>query len=202
MYRILKAIFGPLFRLLFRIQFFGRENVPAEGGYILVSNHRSGYDPLFIAVGSRRQVHFMAKEELMKIPVVGWIIRKAECFGVSRGSGDTSAVDTAVDYLKKGEVVGIFPEGTRAKPGTILRPKSGVSHIAKMSGAGILPCAVSIDGKCRLGCRIKVSFGKFIPFEQRGLEGEGASGLRNATRVMWNQGVLPLLEELEGPANQ
>ena len=71
-----------------------------------------------------------------------------------------------------------------------------------MSGAGILPCAVSIDGKCRLGCRIKVSFGKFIPFEQLGLEGEGASGLRNATRVMWNQGVLPLLEELEGPANQ
>ena len=199
MYAILKAIFSPLFRLMFRIEFFGRENVPAEGGYILASNHRSGYDPLFLAVGSCRQIHFMAKQELMEVPVVGWIIRKAECFGVSRGSGDTSAVDTAVDYLKKGEVVGIFPEGTRAKPGTTLRPKSGVSHIAKMSRVGILPCAVSIDGKCRLGCKIKISYGKFIPYEELGLDGAGASGLRSATRTMWNKGVLPLLEELEGP---
>jgi hypothetical protein len=53
-----------------------------------------------------------------------------------------------------------------------------------------------------LGCHIKVSFGKLIPFEQLGLEGEGSGGLRNATRVMWNQGVLPLLEELEGPRQQ
>ena len=131
MYRILKAIFGPLFRLLFRIQFFGRENVPAEGGYILVSNHRSGYDPLFIAVGSRRQVHFMAKEELMKIPVVGWIIRKAECFGVSRGSGDTSAVDTAVDYLKKGEVVGIFPKAPVPSPALFCAPSRGFPTLQK-----------------------------------------------------------------------
>jgi len=202
MYWILRGIFSPLFRLMFHISFYGKENIPAEGGYILACNHRSGYDPLFLAIGTKRQIHFMAKEELIKMPVIGWILKKAQCFGVSRGSGDTSAVDTAVDYLKKGEVVGIFPEGTRAKPGVTLRPKSGVSHIAKMSSVGILPCAVSINGKCRLGCTVKVSYGKLIPFEQLGLEGEGAGGLRNATRVMWNQGVLPLLEELEGPINQ
>ena len=202
MYWILRAIFGPLFRLMFRVEFYGQENIPADGGYILVSNHRSGFDPLLLAVGSPHHVHYMAKEELMKMPVIGWILKKAGVFGISRGTGDTSAVDTAVDYLKKGEVVGIFPEGTRAPVGKTLRPKSGVSHIAKMSGASILPCCVSIDGKCRLGCRVKIRFGKLIPFEQLGLEGEGASGLRNATRIMWNQGVLTLLEELEGPVNQ
>lgn len=202
MYWFLRAVFSPLFRLMFRIRFYGQENIPTKGGFILVSNHRSGYDPLFIAIGTKLQVHYMAKEELMKAPVVGWILKKAQCFGVSRGSGDTGAVDTAVDYLKKGEVVGIFPEGTRASVGKTLRPKSGVSHIAKLSGASILPCCVSIDGKCRIGCTVKVSYGKLIPFEQLGLEEEGAGALRNATRVMWNQGVLPLLEQLEGPREE
>jgi len=202
MYWILKGIFSPLFRLMFRISISGQENIPAEGGYILVSNHRSGYDPLFLAIGSKRQIHFMSKAELMAMPVIGWILRKAQCFGVSRGSGDTGALDTAVNYLQDGEVVGIFPEGTRAEPGTTLRPKSGVSHIAKLSGAGVLPCCVSIDGKARLGARVRVRFGKLIPYEALGLEAEGSAGLRSATRTMWQGGVLPLLEELEGPADK
>lgn len=200
MYRFLKAIANPFLRLMFRISFEGQENVPATGGFILVSNHRSGYDPLFLAIGTGRQVHYMAKAELMKMPVVGWLLRRAECFGVERGTGDTGTIDTAVNYLQSGEVVGIFPEGTRAPVGKTLRPKSGVAHIAKTSGVGVLPCCVSIDGKCRLGCRVRVVYGKPISFQQLGLEGEGSTGLRTATRTMWNQGVLPLLETAEGPA--
>ncbi|MBR5559478.1 MAG: 1-acyl-sn-glycerol-3-phosphate acyltransferase [Oscillospiraceae bacterium] len=199
MYWILKAIFGPLFRLMFHLEFYGQENIPEKGGYILVSNHRSGYDPLFLSVGSPKHVHYMAKQELIELPIIGWIIKKAGGFGVSRGTGDTGAVDTAVNYLKNGEIVGIFPEGTRSRTGKPLRPKSGVAHIAKMSGADILPCCVSINGKCRLGCTIKVRYGKLIPYEELGLDGEGSTGLRTATRTMWNQGVLPLLEQFEGP---
>lgn len=201
MYWFLRGVFSPLFRLIFRIEFFGRENLPASGGYILVSNHRSGFDPLFLAIGSKRQLHFMAKEELMKTPVIGWILKKAQCFGVSRGSGDTGALDAAVSYLKHGEIVGIFPEGTRAEPGITLRPKSGASHIARMAGVGVLPCCVSIDGKARIGARVKVCYGKPISYEELGLQAEGSAGLRSATRTMWQNGVLPLLEKLEGTAN-
>ncbi len=200
MYRFLKAIFNPLLRLMFRIEFVGQQNIPAQGGFIMVSNHRSGFDPLFLAIGAPRQVFFMAKAELMKIPVVGWVMKKAGCFGVERGSGDTSVVDIAANHLQEGDVVGIFPEGTRAPVGKTLRPKSGVAHIAKISGVGVLPCCVSIDGKCRLGCRVKVVYGRPISYQQLGLEGEGSTGLRTATRTMWNQGVLPLLEAAEGPA--
>ena len=202
LYRFLVIVVGTFLKIVFRIEFIGQENVPQDRGYILVSNHRSGYDPLFLVIGMKPQVHFMAKEELMKLPLLGWLLANAGVFGVSRGTGDTGAVDTAVHYLKTGQVVGIFPEGTRAPLGTTLRPKSGVAHIARMSGAGVLPCCVSIDGRCRIGARVRVRYGQYIPNEQLGLDEGVAAGLRSATRVMWNQGVLPLLEELEGPAKQ
>jgi len=117
-YDLLGVVLRPAYKLLFPFsKVTGEENIPAEGGYILVSNHRSGYDPLFLAIGSKRQIHFMSKAELMAMPVIGWILRKAQCFGVSRGSGDTGALDTAVNYLQDGEVVHAYTEADHAVTG-------------------------------------------------------------------------------------
>jgi len=188
--------------LAFRIRYQGQENIPKSGGYLMVCNHRSAYDPLFLVTGVRPKICFMAKEELVRIPVLGPILKALGVFGVRRGKGDTSAVDAAVDLVKGGSIVGIFPEGTRAPVGTTLRPKSGAAHIAHMCHADVLPCCVSFQGKLRFRKTVTVCFGRLIPYDALGLEAEGTAGLRSATRVIWNENVLPLLQGVEGVVPQ
>ncbi len=194
-YRFARGLVNFFIKIMFRPQYVGRENIPQQGGYILVSNHCSGYDPLFLACGMKPQIHFMAKMELMRIPVLGFILGHAGVFGVDRGKGDTSAVDNAIQLIKNGGVVGMFPEGTRAPVHQPLRPRSGASHIAGVSEADILPCAIYFKGKMGIGRRVIISFGKLIPHEDLGMIGlQGSAALRSATGVMWGE-VLKLREQ-------
>ena len=100
--------------IFYKPRFEGLENVPKDKGFILVSNHISNFDPIFVAVKVKPRCYFMAKEELFRNPFVSLIIRGLGAFPVSRGKGDTAAVEKAVEYVKEGKVVAIFPKGTEA----------------------------------------------------------------------------------------
>ncbi len=194
-YRFARGLVNFFIRIVFRLDYIGRENIPQQGGYIVVSNHCSGYDPLFLACGMKPQIHFMAKAELLRMPVVGFILRHAGVFGVERGKGDTTAVDNAINHIKNGGVVGMFPEGTRAPTEQPLRPRSGAAHIAGASRADILPCAVYFKGKMGPGRRVVIAFGPLIPHEQLGMEGvSGSAALRSAMGEMWGA-VMKLRED-------
>ena len=149
----------------------GRENIPASGPLIVVSNHLNNADPPILASGiARRQVRFMAKIELFKMPF-GAIIRLYGAFPVRRFDADLAAMLHAERLLKRGGVLGMFPEGTRSRTGKVGRPHPGTALIALHTGAPILPCA--IVGTEQLGNplnvlrkpRIEVRMGKLIEVE-------------------------------------
>ena len=115
-YKIVRAILDFFFFIVFRLHVEGRENVPEKGAIIVAPNHKSYWDPPMIGVAFKtRIVHFMAKEELFKNPVFGWVIRQLGTFPVRRGVTDRAAIRQAVKVLKDGYPLGIFPEGTRIR---------------------------------------------------------------------------------------
>jgi len=141
-YDFAKAIVQPLTGALFAVTATGYENVPAAGPIIVAANHRSYLDPPLLASWFPRPVHWMAKEELFRIPVLGTLIRWCNAFPVTRGEGDIGSIRRALRILKEGGVVGIFPEGTRNIAGDV-EPKSGAVLLASMAHCPVVPVGLS-----------------------------------------------------------
>ncbi len=134
----------PIFKSLLRIKVEGIENIPLENGCILASNHRSNLDPFVLNTVSPRPIFFMAKQELFKVPILGWLIKKAGAIPVKRNKRDIGALKKTVSLLNEGYCVGIFPEGTRAKPGEFRKPQSGIGLIVSKTDSPVIP--VKIEG--------------------------------------------------------
>lgn len=170
--------------IFYKPRFEGLENVPKDKGFILVSNHISNFDPIFVAVKVKPRCYFMAKEELFRNPFVSLIIRGLGAFPVSRGKGDTAAVEKAVGYVKEGKVVAIFPEGHRSPDGKLQKLKSGAVVIAAETGGGMQPCIVKKGEKKGLRTPVTIRYGKFITHEQLGLTGRTPSQIRAANKLL------------------
>lgn len=139
-YKIVYAILWPVFRLVWPRRVFGRENI-LDGASIICANHSALTDPLLIAFafGRKRMIHFMAKAELSRIPVLSWILQKCGVFFVRRGEADVGAIRTAMRYLKNGERVMMFPEGTRVSSEEGGAAKRGAVSLASRLGVPIIP---------------------------------------------------------------
>ena len=144
---VLKIILYPFYRLLFWYSVTGLENIPQTGGVIFSSNHISYLDPVLWIIVIRRRIRFMAKQELFKNPLLGWFLRRMDVFGIERGGGDMAAVKTAIRVVRNGEILGLYPEGTRSKDGQPGRAKTGVALIAKAAKCDVVPAAVICRGK-------------------------------------------------------
>ncbi|HOV78641.1 MAG TPA: lysophospholipid acyltransferase family protein [Bacillota bacterium] len=144
--------------LLRRWEVYGAENLPASGGLVLVSNHISYWDPVVIGCAFNRQVYFMAKSELFEIPLLGPLLRALGAFPVRRDRTDSNAIRTALKIIKEGNIVGVFPEGTRSHTGELLRPHMGAAMLASKAGVAMLPVAVS--GTRGVFGKVKVFVGK------------------------------------------
>lgn len=166
--------YAPLLnKKMFDVEFVGLENVPAEGGFILASNHINALDPAVIASGIKnRQLHFMGKKELFDKAVVGYLFKKVNGFPVARGTVDTRALDYAARVVKEGHVLGIFPEGTRSKDCKPKNAKRGVSVIARAAKADILPVSIFTDDNYEKGTKLTVRVGELIPFEKLNIGGD------------------------------
>ncbi|NPA58813.1 MAG: 1-acyl-sn-glycerol-3-phosphate acyltransferase [Aquificae bacterium] len=134
----------PIFKKLFRIEVEGIENIPQDKGCIIASNHRSNLDPFVLNVVSPKPILFMAKQELFKVPVLSWLIKKAGAIPVRRDSRDIGALKKAIQLANSGHCIGIFPEGGRVKPGQFGKPQSGVGLLVSKTDAQVLP--VRIEG--------------------------------------------------------
>ena len=141
-YQIFKVLCQFWFGMILRTKIIGAENIPKEGAFILAANHVSNWDPPFLGTFIEREVYYMGKIELFKNPVMAAICRGLHVFPVKRGTADKTAIKTAVKILKDGKCFGIFPEGTRSKTGKLGKAESGVSLIAAMTKAPIIPAAI------------------------------------------------------------
>jgi 1-acyl-sn-glycerol-3-phosphate acyltransferase len=146
------AISGFLARVLWGARVEGEEHIPRSGPFILVSNHTSNLDPEFLgwAIGfrTRRLIHFMAKIEMRRWPVIGWLATQSGVYFVRRGEGDRAAQRYSLEALAAGRPIAMFPEGTRSRDGHLKAGKSGAALLAMRSGAPLLP--VGIAGTHRL----------------------------------------------------
>lgn len=159
-YRILRAFLAAWLRILHPvIHVHGRENIP-EGPCMLCCNHSSFSDPIWVIVYGKlsRLPRIMAKQELMKLPVLGWLYRKLGAFPVDRGATDLKAVQTTLKTLREGNRVLIFPEGTRVRKGKQVEAHSGALLMANRAKVPVVPIYVST--KKHLFSRINLSFGE------------------------------------------
>lgn len=158
LYRLFRSFFRAIFSFAYRWQVIGREHIPKEGPVILCANHISLWDPPLLGSGIERQVCFMAKEELFRIPVLSWFITQFGAFPVKRGAGDRAAIRSTLHILEQGKILGIFPEGSRSKTGQIGQGQGGAAMFALKSQAEVVP--VAIIGPYRLFRPITIVYGK------------------------------------------
>ena len=156
LYWPVRVSFQLFFLVYFRMARIGRRHVPRHGAAIIAANHRSFFDPFLIACLVRRPMYYVAKRELFEIhPLLNVLLRNLGAFPVDRGHGDQDTIATAKDLLARGELVLIFPEGTRTRPGPLGRPRRGVGRLALETGAPIVPVAIIGTEAIRRGWRIR-----------------------------------------------
>ena len=143
LYAVLRAILAFLLRTLFRLEVEGVENIPKHGSAILAPNHRSLIDHFVVAALTKRQVWFMGKAELFKSRMGARLLTALGAFPVKRGRPDRASLQRCLELLRDGQLVGIYPEGTRRPDSRFEEVEEGFAYIAVRSGAPIVPIGLS-----------------------------------------------------------
>ena len=141
-YRLLQRFLQIIAIVVYRIRYSGQENIPAEGGVLIVSNHQSHFDPPMVGIGSRRRMNFLARKTLFDFGPLGWIIGSVDAIPIDRDGLGLGGIKESLKRLKRGEMVLIFPEGTRTSDGEIAPFRPGFTTLAVRSHAAILPVAI------------------------------------------------------------
>jgi 1-acyl-sn-glycerol-3-phosphate acyltransferase len=190
LYAFVRGLLVPFMRLYFRMHVSGAEHIPEEGAAIIAPNHKSFYDSFFVAACTRRQVHFMAKTELIEARY-GPLLVRLGAFPVRRGQSDADALETAREILRQGGLLALFPEGTRVRdPDELGNPKRGAGRIALEEGAPLIPCAITgtealFAGPLPKPRRVQVAFSEPIPVDQLESTPDNAGELIEKT--LWPQ---------------
>lgn len=174
----------------FQLKVYGIENIPRSGGVLLAGNHQSYLDPVLIGVRLSQPVMYLANQYLFDVPGFGWLIRQVHAFPVQQGKGDRAAVSLAIDKLKEGHLLAIFPEGHRSPDGTLKKLHGGVALVARKANVPVVP--VAIDGAYKAWPRsmkifrpapVQVMYGKPLDIGDKSA-GEIMEELERAIRAM------------------
>lgn len=183
-YNIVRIFLVVLYKILFRYEVIGKHHIPEKGAVLLCSNHISLFDPPIIGIHLKRRINFMAKEELFKIPVLGFCIRQLGAFPVKRGASDKRAIRTSLELLRDNKIFAIFPEGTRSKSGEIGKGLSGAGLIALKEPCTVVP--VAITGPYHPFKKMKVVYGSPVNIDDLRGDKVTKEAAQEATERMMN----------------
>jgi len=176
----------------------GRENIPLQGAVLIASNHVAYLDPPLIGSASPREFHYMAKKELFKNSLLGWLISKYNAFPISREGFDREGIKRATQVLRQGKALLVFPEGTRSKDGELKEPKLGAAKLALETGVPIVPACIDYSGSWLKAFfqrrKIKIKFGSPITPEEFDSMPKNKEGYLRLTRKIM-QRIKDLKEE-------
>ena len=174
-----------LFRCYFRWRVYNAERVPLEGGVILASNHASFLDPPLVGAGLRRSINYLARENLFRFPVMGWVLRQWQVVPVDRDGGGAKGLKAILDRLLAGGAIILFPEGTRTRDGKLQPARSGIGLTVIKSTAPVVPVRVFGTFKAYgrhlrwpRPYRVAVKYGAPMGFEQLRAEAKACSKAR------------------------
>lgn len=170
MYNFLKYVVGFFLKIIFPYEVIGAPKLEKKA-YILIANHKSNWDPLFISILFPREIRWMAKRELFEIPLIGRILHSVGAISVDRDHGDAKSTIQAMRVLRDGEVLGLFPEGTRVKEPDYKKAKSGTALLAARTGTDVLP--VYIEGDYHPFRKRRYIFREPIKVEKKKLDERG-----------------------------
>lgn len=185
LYKLGRFLCSAVLRCILKIESRGSELMPASGGFLLASNHCSNLDPVLLGICARRELSFMAKEELFLNPVFGWVLRHVNAFPVKRHSGDIGAIRTLIQRVKGGSAVLLFPEGSRQPEGRLGKAQEGIGFLAQKLQVPVVPAFIKGSGlalppgssKIKRG-RVVVTYGKPVFVEK------GVSYQKTADNIM------------------
>lgn len=191
-YNFVRALVYAYFKIFYKVNIVGTENIPTDDAFIVCANHTSNLDPPLLGACLPFKLSFMAKEELFKNKIFAKIITSLGAFPVRRGKGDLGALRSAVKILKSGSKLAIFPEGGRGNGEHLRKGKAGAALIAIKAEAPILP--IGINGKYKLFGKITVHIGKKIVLEEYYGKRFDSEELKKIT----DDKIMPTISELSG----
>lgn len=189
-YKWAKNNISDLLQKVLHITVYGAENEPLSEGVIAAANHTSFLDVIVLGIALKRQIRFLAKAELFKIPLLSALIRNLGAYSVERGKGDVAAIKKTISLLEEGELVGIFPQGHRHKGvhprGTEI--KNGIGMMAYRSGAAVLPIFIKTKNyKMKLFAKKEVYVGKPIPAAELAFEAGNSAEYKRAAEYIFDK---------------
>ena len=183
LYRVSRPIVVFLLKIIYHIKVVNKDNIPKEGAFIFVGNHKHNYDCISLMSATKRVIHFMAKRELMDKH--GWLFSKMGVISVDRSSKNPEAINEACELLNNGEVVAIFPEGTFNKTEYVIMPfKYGSVKIASNTDVPVVPFAIVGEYK-RFRKGLKIVFGKpYYVIDKKDLTKENVKLMNKVVTLM------------------
>ena len=173
LYRMTRGAIGPLLKRYFHMEWQGVEHIPASGAVVLACNHLSNLDPVLLAVACPRQINYLAKIELFKVPILGGLIRGYGAIPLRRSAADPEAIRLAEQVLMQEQLLALFPEGTRSRDGTLKPFRFGAARLSLKYEAALVPAviigterAMPAGGKLPQRVPIKLAFGPPINTSQ------------------------------------
>ena len=142
LYRITRRLLAPVVERYFRISYVGAHHIPATGGMVLACNHLSNLDPVLLAAVCPRQINYLAKAELFRIPLLGWLIRQYGAIPLRRTASDPEAIRLAECVLEQHHVLALFPEGSRSRDGRLKPFRFGAARLALKYDVPLIPAAI------------------------------------------------------------
>ena len=178
-----KLVWYVFYKPIFRIKKVNENNVPDEGAFVLCANHLNMLDALAIVCGCKRKVRFICKESMFRVKALSWALKLADIIPINREKNDIESMKRSIKALKNGEILGVFPEGTRKGMEKNLKAKSGAAFFSLKTSTKVIP--VGIQGSFKPFTKVKLVFGEPLDFSEYYGKEKDKEALESVTNTIW-----------------